>query len=491
MLERTARVALAVLMVACSHRTNASDPPTSGTGGHLATSGGTPSTSGGSVATTGGAATGGIPASSGGSAGNPIATSSGGTAQAGNAGGGGIAAGGGAGASAGSGGQAPLPDVPGKVGAPFRFPQNLRSPHCSYPMQARSALAKAAYERWKTELVTTEGAGGFRRVRRPNNERDTTVSEGIGYGMILAVVMDDQPLHDDLWNYSQKYVNGNGLMNWEVGADGNITMQGMGAATDADEDIAWALALADKKWGGRGSLNADYLTLAKAQIERIWNHEVDHGRGGLLLAGDSWGAAVPYNPSYFAPNQYRLFGKLTGNIDGWNRVIDKGYEMLDKSLTASSGNAENGLVPAWTDVNGVPTPAFMGAPTHYQYDSARTPFRIGQDYCDFGEPRAKAYLAKTSNFFSGLGASNIVDGYALNGMPRAENTMPVGVQAALFVGAAGVGAMSDARFQPFTDDVYNLLVTKDMFPPSYYFNMSWHVFSLLMMTGNLFDYTLY
>lgn len=489
MLPRTARLATAVLFVACSHRTpgdsDSNTPPTSATGGSGAGNGGSVSatTGGSNVGTTGGSAGTGSPAT-GGSAG---ANANGGATL--NTGGATNASGAG-GATGGSGGQVPMPDAPGVVGAPFRFPQNLRSSYCTYPAQARSAEAKTAYERWKTELVTTEGAGGFRRVRRPNNESDTTVSEGIGYGMILGVVMDDQTLVDDLWKYSQKYLNERGLMNWEIGADGNVTMQGNGAATDADEDIAWALALADKKWGGKGSLDADYSTLAKAQIERIWNHEVDHGRGELLLAGDSWGSAVPYNPSYFAPNQYRLFAKLTGNM-GWLKVIDKGYEMLAATLTSANGNQDNGLVPAWTNDVGVPSPAFMNAPTHYQYDSARTPFRIGMDYCDFGEPRAKAYLAKTSTFFSTIGASSIVDGYELNGTPRAENTMPAGVQSALFVGAPGVGAMSDPRFSSFTNDVYHLLVTKEMLPPSYYFNLSWQVFSLLMMTGNLFDYTLH
>jgi hypothetical protein len=59
------------------------------------------------------------------------------------------------------------------------------------------------------------------------------------------------------------------------------------------------------------------------------------------------------------------------------------------------------------------------------------------------------------------------------------------------VGAPGVGAMSDARFLSFTNDTYHLLTTKEMLPPSYYFNLSWQVFSLLMMSGNLFDYTLH
>ena len=59
-------------------------------------------------------------------------------------------------------------------------------------------------------------------------------------------------------------------------------------------------------------------------------------------------------------------------------------------------------------------------PFHYQYDSCRTPFRIALDWCWFGEQRARDYLAKTSSFFSGIGAANIVDGYELNGNKRVQ-----------------------------------------------------------------------
>jgi endo-1,4-beta-D-glucanase Y len=398
---------------------------------------------------------------------------------------GGASNGGSGGGSAGMGG---LPTTP-RVGAPYRFPQNKRSSFCTYPTEANPTVAQTAYERWKRELVTTEGAAGFRRVRRPSTERDTTVSEGVGYGMIFAVVMDDPALFDDLWKYSQKFLNEHGLMHWEIGPDAMVS--GKGAATDADEDIAWALVLADKKWGGRGTLEADYLTLAKGQIDKIWNHEIDHTRNDLVLAGDSWGEQIVFNPSYFAPNQYRMFGKVSGNVSGWNRVIDTGYATLEATLSESSGNLTNGLAPAWADASGKPVAPFVGAPTHYQYDSARVPFRIGMDYCDFGEPRAKTYLAKITGFFAGIGAANIVDGYALNGTPQAENTMPPGVQSALFVGAAGVGGMSDMRFQSFVNDTFGLLTTKEMLPPSYYFNLSWQVFALLMQSGNLFDYTLH
>jgi endo-1,4-beta-D-glucanase Y len=439
----------------------------SGKGGAVGTGGTGASSTGGSNAGTG---TGGVAGTAAGGTGASSGAPTGGAAGAGAAGAGG------------TGGAAPIP------GPPYRFPQGYRSSRCTYPTAANPELARTAYTKWRTELVTSDGAGGFQRVRRPNNENDTTVSEGIAYGMIFAVVMDDQTLFDAFWKYSQLHVNGNGLMNWKVEASGMVLMDGVGAATDADEDIAWALLLADKKWGGGGSLGMPYLDVAKAQIDRIWNHEVDHGRGDLLLAGDSWGMVVTHNPSYFAPNQYRRFGIVTNKVAEWNRVIERGYTQLASTLTAALGNQNNGLVPAWTDDAGRPMMPFMGAPTHYQYDSARIPFRMAQDWCDYGEARAKTYLDKVTTFFRGVGASMIVDGYDLNGTSRAENPLPA--QSALFVGAAGVGAMNASANQAFVNDVYTLFMSKEMLPPSYYFNLSWQVFSLLMMTGNLYDYYL-
>jgi endo-1,4-beta-D-glucanase Y len=440
---------------------------TGGTGGQ--TTGGTGGTGGaGAVAGVGGSVVGGT-GGTGGSAG----TAAGAGGSAGSA------------ASAGTAGTGPMP-IPGP---PYAFPQGYRSTRCTYPTGADPAQAKKAYDRWKLELVTSEGAGENLRVRRPNNEMDTTVSEGIAYGMIFSVVFGDQDQFDKLWKYARSHANQKGFMMWRIQSDGSVTpgIGDEGAATDADEDMAWALILADKKWGGSGSIGQPYLDAAKEQIERIWTHEVDHGRGELLIAGDSWGPTVAHNPSYFAPNQYRRFAQVTGNM-GWLTVIEKNYAVLASTLTAMRGNESNGLVPAWTDPEGNPAMPWDGAPMHYQYDSARIPFRLAQDWCDFGDPRAKTYLDKTSSFFSGIGAASIVDGYDLNGMPRAENPLPA--QSALFVGGAGVGAMSDVSRLAFVDATYQLMLTKELYPPSYYYNLCWQVFSLLMMTGNLYDYTL-
>ena len=48
-------------------------------------------------------------------------------------------------------------------------------------------------------------------------------------------------------------------MDWYISADGSQSL-GKGGAGDADEDMAFALLMADKQWGGKGSLDRNYST---------------------------------------------------------------------------------------------------------------------------------------------------------------------------------------------------------------------------------------
>lgn len=375
-------------------------------------------------------------------------------------------------------------------GAAFPFPQNFKGAYCVLPTSTDNQKVRTAYQQWKDATITSDGAGGFLRVKKPDSGTviGSTVSEGIGYGMILAVYMNDQSLFDGLWKYEQLHLGGNGLMDWEIGPEGKPTSGGTGAASDGDEDMAWALVMADKQWGGKGSLSDTYLNHAKKVIELIWTFEIDQTRNFMLKPGDTWGNVDVWNPSYFAPAYYRVFGQVTGKTAEWNKVISGNYDILEKSLNASSGNASNGLVPAWCNSSGTPVEAFSGAPKYFQNDSTRTPFRVGQDYCYFGEPRAKSYLDKITSFYVGVGVAKIVDGYDLNGTPHPDKATG-GKQAASFVGPAGVGAMSDAKYQAFLDEAYAAVATLNLTAGTIYYQKSWTALSLLMLTGNFVDFT--
>ncbi len=354
----------------------------------------------------------------------------------------------------------------------------------------KNSDVRAAYTWWKSEMITSAGAGGQQRVtRKPTDgglEAGSTVSEGIGYGMLITVFMNDQPLFDELWKYEQQWLNKNGLMDWYIDAAGDKRL-GEGAASDADEDIAYALLMADKQWGGQGSLSDSYANVAKGQISKIWDHEIHEGK--LLKPGDSWNLSDPWtlvNVSYFAPSYYRAFATASGNM-GWLDVVKTSYDTLENSLNDQNGNASNGLVPAWSTSEGAPTTAaFNGAPTNYQYDSCRTPFRIGIDYCLNGEARAQAYAAKTSQFFAAIGASKIVDGYALNGTAEAANSTG---QSAAFVGPATVGAMTGSAYSTLVTQGYSALAARNLLVGGEYYDGSWTMLSLLMLSGNFLDYT--
>ena len=454
-------------------------------GGTLATGGNSSggSANGGTKAATGGvtgdgsSATGGTQQVTGGTSSVGGSPASGGSSPSGGraASSGGRTASGGASASGGT-----------AAGTPrFPFPQNVRSTYCTYPRNANANDVVAAYGQWKTAVITADGAGGYQRVKKPDSGSviGSTVSEGIGYGMLLAVYMGDQSLFDNLWQYEQSHLDSSGLMNWEIGPDNQITSGGNGAATDGDEDMAFALIMADRQWGTSGTLKDTYLNYAKVIISVIWQYEVDHNRGEMLKPGDQWGDVDVTNPSYFAPAYYRVFGEVTGKTQDWNKVVDSSYSIIAKSLNAASLNQNNGLVPAWCNSSGTPVAAFSGAPLYFQNDSTRTPFRVGQDYCYFGEARAFSYLAKISAFYAKVGVTNIINGYNLDGTPHPEKDYP-GLQAASFVGPAGVGAMSDPQYQQFVDEAYADVATLQLTAGTIYYQKSWTALSLLMLTGN-------
>ncbi|HLM67734.1 MAG TPA: glycosyl hydrolase family 8, partial [Longimicrobium sp.] len=103
-----------------------------------------------------------------------------------------------------------------------RAQQPRRAYACAASMapdqRAADAELRTGYAAWRGRYVTSRGAGGFLRVAIGTGRSDKTVSEGIGYGMLLAAYLDDQGTFDALWAYAKRYRNARGLMAWEIEA---------------------------------------------------------------------------------------------------------------------------------------------------------------------------------------------------------------------------------------------------------------------------------
>jgi endo-1,4-beta-D-glucanase Y len=351
--------------------------------------------------------------------------------------------------------------APAAGGANFPFPQVRLTANCAYPAYCASADANTAWTKWKGMFVV-DGGSSTLRVQVPSDSNNT-YSEGIGYGMLGAVYMNDKTTFDKLWAYEQRFLDGNQLMNWKIGPSGSVVAAN--SASDGDEDMAFALMMADKQWGGT------YATTAKTLLGKIIAHEVDNGNN--FIPGDN-GFTNKVNPSFLAPAYYRAFAEYdTANTAKWTAVLNQSYTVLN-----ACANGTTGLVPQYCSPSGQAM-----SDTHYQYDAARTPFRIALDACWNNEARAITYLAKISAFFSGKGAGSIVDGYNLDG--SASGTSP---SALVFVGPAVISGMP-GKLQSFIDSGYNRVGQLVGGTTGYdYYNGAWGFQSLLFMTGNFVNY---
>ncbi len=335
-------------------------------------------------------------------------------------------------------------------------------------------LLKTEWESWKSAHITSNGARGFKRVQRDAGSNYDTVSEGLGYGMLLAVYFNEQQLFNDLYGYVKSYFNSNGLMSWHIDANGNIIgNDGIGAATDADEDIAVSLVFAHKKWGAGSSVN--YESEAKSYISKIYNHMVEKGTY-IIKNGDTWGGTNCVNPSYFSPAWYRIYADFTGNSE-WIKVADKCYEIIDKAK-----NQNTGLVPDWCTANGGQA---NGQGYNFLYDAIRYQWRAAIDYSWYGTAKAKTNCDQISNFFKKIGITNIKDGYTISGNQVSS------YHAATFV-ACGAAAAMTGDDSAYAKSAYNECVkVKDQ--GSYvYFGNSLRMMILLYTTGNfpnLYTYT--
>jgi endo-1,4-beta-D-glucanase Y len=252
---------------------------------------------------------------------------------------------------------------------------------------------------WSFELIlpTFIATEGYARIRFDENssckpQGICTVSEGIGYGMVIAYFQNDRDAFERLWRYSRAFPTGN-LMKW---MQVSFKSEAISAdfATDADIDIATSLYLAYLRWGDAQMLN-DAKAIASELYERAVNTEVGNN---MLYPGGGFRGYDVYNPSYFAPVAIRIFKEINPE-NNWQAVLDANYAWLEDI-------SKNGyLVPDWADATGVPKDPKNGgqtAQTHktYYLESVRVPWRLAWDYAWWGDERAKIILDRFAAFIT-------------------------------------------------------------------------------------------
>ncbi|HTC21081.1 MAG TPA: glycosyl hydrolase family 8, partial [bacterium] len=254
---------------------------------------------------------------------------------------------------------------------------------------AMNTAVSQMYNTWYTDAVTSGGAGGTdsfgtQRLRVWGNFTNNgtcnncTVSEGIGYGMLIAVMMNDQKLFNGLWAYALQYMpdtDGSFLMNWMINSTGGVT--GNNAATDADEDMCMALLMADKVWGSTGNYN--YRSNFQNMLNAIWSREVDVNGNAFVNPGDAFSS--PVYSSYMTPQWYNCWNEsgIDANNHNWASITNWVYN------TYYGSNYSNGFVP---DTQGA---------AQMMNDASRYPIRLGLDYLYNGTAKAGTQVQAFAN----------------------------------------------------------------------------------------------
>ena len=310
------------------------------------------------------------------------------------------------------------------------YPSSMPKVSTSY-----DEILRKTWEGIKKRNVSAYSTG---LVHRPkSNSPDDAVSEGVSYGMFLALYANDQASFNSIWNAGEKYMwnDWGNYYDWRRNPQGGDMGDG-GPASDAEQDIALLLIFADKLvknniWKSYTSTKgATYAQRARSILGTIRGSMIDQGK--YLMPGH-WGGAGTLNPGYFAPAFYRVFGEFEPEHKAtWNALINGSYEVIAKSPGYSRG-----LIPDWCTSSGGGTGgagynAYFSGDALYR-DAVRVYWRLATDYLWYGEPKAKTFLDKAINFLESKGGPSNANFFDMSG-----NLLPAGDTETLGLGKQNI-----------------------------------------------------
>ncbi len=314
---------------------------------------------------------------------------------------------------------------------------------------------------------------------------DYATSEASGYGLLIAIFMNDQPFFDQLLNKTWTIMATSGATNllaWKVSANG--TVADPHSATDADGDVATALMFADilVQKGFWTNTGYSYSTKAQTLIHQYIKNDLEFSR--YIRLGDYYnGGRLLTNSSYFSPAWYKNYLLYENQNHDWNPVIAQGY-----STISSNPGYSKGLVPDWSNSWGEQS---GGNGYTMAWDAIRTYWRLATDKIWFNEPKAQAFLTNASNYIGANKTLASIKFMDLNGNDLYGPNLPL--IAMMGAGALGSGdgnyisnwkTVFDGYLNYSYSEKYSFLaVDYDTAGKYDYFGQSLGLLSALLITG--------
>jgi len=321
-------------------------------------------------------------------------------------------------------------------------------------------------------------------------------SEGMSYGMMMAVQMNRQDVFDRIWKWTKKYMYmtegiHQGYFAWSCGIDG--TRNSYGPAPDGEEYFAMALFFASHRWGDREEpfnyerQAQDILRccvhngeMEKTRTEH--DHPATEGRKTGFSMWDPDNYLIKFvpeldftDPSYHLPHFYDLFAL-------WAYPEDRGFwkkaANASRKFLPTACHPLTGFAPEYSGYDGKPHP-FNAEHMGFYSDSYRVAANIGLDAEWFGKKAWQKDIAdRIQHFFADIPLTDW-QYYSIDGIPgKRDYVHNIGLLATNAMAALATGG-------PVAEKTVRLFWDTPMRTDGRrYYDNCLYLFAVLALSGN-------
>ena len=322
-------------------------------------------------------------------------------------------------------------------------------------------------------------------------------TEGLSYGMMIAVQLNKKDVFDRIWRWSKKYLQHQdgpmeGYFAWSINPQ-TMKRNSEGSASDGELYFITDLLFASNRWGNNTGI--DYYKEARRILDAMWKKEgtgrvynlinVEHKQISFVPMGDGYNWT---DPSYHLPAFYEIWALYAkdGHEQFYRDCADTSRVFLHRACDPVTGlNAD------YADFSGKPH-STRWMPAAFRYDSWRVPMNITMDYAWFGKDKSwqEDYARRFQNFLRSKGINTFDDQFNIDGS-RPEFILPAGNvkklrhSIGLVATAASASIMNkDVKSLDFVNALWNakLQPYDDGYFDPYYDGLL-YLFSLMHLSG--------
>lgn len=247
-------------------------------------------------------------------------------------------------------------------------------------------------------------------------------TEGMSYGMMVAVQLNKKDVFDRIWRFSKKYLQHKegpreGYFAWSFNPK-TMKQNSPGTASDGELYYVTALLFASNKWGNKTGIY--YYGEARHILDAMWKKD---GTAGIYNIINTEHKQITFTPEY---NNYKWTDPsyhLPAFFEVWAMYAKDGHEQFYKDCADTSRgflhracHPVTGLNYDYAEFSGEAHVA-RWMPAGFRYDSWRVPMNIAMDYYWFGKDKAwqRDYAKRLQAFFRSKGIDTFEDQFNPDG----------------------------------------------------------------------------